>query len=146
MKGLLKEFLYIHALFAFMLYLIGNFITIVILEYKLKNANLKHTLAGFVCVALSGFVAYFIPVHFFGNKPLFYMQIVGVLSALAVQGVFWWFWFRDRLRQFIPALVLAFGLTVVISMIAYNIFVWYLGVVMKGAVEGAATDAMISFS
>lgn len=150
MEALLKHFLYIHALFSVMLYLVGSFITVVILEYKLKNVNLKHTLAGFACVALSGFVAYFIPVYFFGNRPLFYMQMVGVLSALALQAAFWWFWFRDRLKPFIPALALAFALTVVVAMIGYNIFVWYIGVVIKGVAKevakgAAATGAVMSF-
>ena len=136
MLGLDNYFMYVHVLFVFMLYLIGSFVTVVALEYKLKNVNLKHTLAGFGSVALSAFFAYFIPMYVFGGMPLVQMQIVGVISALAVQGLFWWLWFRNRLNQFLPVLAIAFVITVVISMIGYNLFVWYFRMVIKGAVAG----------
>lgn len=138
MQGLMGSFMYVHVLFVFMLYLIGSFVTVVALEYKLKNVNLKHTLAGFGSVALSAFFAYFVPIHLFGGMPLFYMQIIGIISALVVQALFWWFWFRDRLKQFIPVLAIAFALTVVVSMIGYNIFVWYFRMVIQEAVAGIA--------
>ena len=132
---------YLHGVFAILLYLVGNFFTIIILEYKLKNVNLKHTLAGFACVALSGIFAYFVPIFLFQGRSSMVMQLVGIGSALAVQGLFWWFWFRKNLKKFAPALIVAFVLSVVIAFLFYNAFVWYVTTVAKGAVKGAAVGA-----
>jgi hypothetical protein len=137
MKALIKELMYIHALFSFMVYLVGNLIVIVVLEYKLKNPHLKHTLAGFVCIALSGVAAYFIPVYFFkGLSPIF-MQIIGLFSAFVVQGLFWSVWFRKRIKDFAPALIFAFALTALFAVIMYFSFMWYMKLIVKGAVEGS---------
>ena len=153
MEGLMSHFIYVHILFALLLYLIGSFVTVAALAYKLKNVNLNYVLASFGSVALSAFFAYFIPMYIFGGMPLFQMQIVGVISALAVQVVFWWFWFRDRLKKFLPILAVAFAVTIVISMIGYNIFVWYfrgiieeaVAAIARGIAKGAAAAGIMKF-
>lgn len=137
MKGLFKELFYVHALFAILLYLAGNFFTVVMLEYRLKNLNLKHTLASFASVALSGLCAYFIPIYLLRGYSLFVMQIAAVCSALVMQLLFWWLWFKDELKRFAPSLLIAFTLTVIGALIMYNLFVWYVQIVTKGAVKGA---------
>lgn len=134
-RGMLEPYLY--GLFVILLYFAGNFFTVVILEHKLKNVNLKHTLAAFAAVALSGIVAYVVPVTLFGLTSPFAMQLVGISAALAVQGIFWMLWFKGKLRSFAPALILAFILAVLIALLAYNIFVWYARTVARGAVQGA---------
>ena len=137
-----KLYPYLHGVFAILLYLIGNFFTIVILEYKLKNVNLKHTIAGFVCVALSGMVAYLVPISLLNVSSPMTMQIIGIISALVVQGVFWFFWFKKDLERFAPALVLAFTLSVLIAFLFYNIFVWYVTMVAKGITRGAVVQTV----
>jgi len=127
---------YLHGLFAILLYLVGNFFTIVILEYKLKNVNLKHTIAGFACVAISGLIVYLVPVFFLGITSPLMMQTVGLISACLVQIIFWWLWFKQNLRKFAPVLVIAFVLSVVVALIAYNLFVWYINTIARDAVFG----------
>jgi len=128
---------YLHGLFAILLYLVGNFFTIVILEYKLKNVNLKHTLAGFACVALTGFIVYFVPIVLFGIKDPFKMQVIGLTAAFLIQTLFWWLWFRKDLRTFAPVLMLAFVLSVVIALLVYHMFVWYVHQVAKEVIADA---------
>jgi len=139
MKGLFEELLYIHALFVVFLYLVGNFFTVVFLEYKLKNLNLRHTLAAFASVALSGLFAYLIPVAFFSGAPLFTMQMIAIATIIIIQGLFWWYWFRKNLKAFAPVLALAVVLTVIGALLMYNLFVWYVSVVTKAAVKEAIT-------
>jgi len=139
---MMNLFPYFHGVFAILLYLIGNFFTIITLEYKLKNTNLKHTLAGFTCVALSGICAYLIPVVLFGVRSSMMMQVVGVVAALVVQAIFWFFWFKKDLRKFAPALVIAFVLSALIAFFFYNAFVWYVKTVARGAVREAAVGAV----
>lgn len=135
MKALLKELLYIHSLFSFLLYLAGNVIVIVALEYKLKNPNLKHTLAGFVSIALSGFAAYFIPIKFFGVHSPGAMQTLGIFAAFFVQAAFWALWFRKRFKEFAPILLIAFSITSVVALVMYFSFMAYIDMVVKGAIQ-----------
>lgn len=132
MKALLKELVYIHSLFSFMLYLVGNFIVIVVLEYKLKNPHLKHTVAGFFSIALSGAVAYIVPIYIFKNLSPFAMQTVGILAAFMTQALFWGFWFRKRFVELVPALVISFALTALVALGMYFIFMSYVDTVIKG--------------
>ena len=133
---------YLHGLFAILLYLVGNFFTIVILEYKLKNVNLKHTLAGFACVALSGLIVYIVPILFFDIRSPLMMQTVGLISACLVQGIFWWLWFKKNLRKFAPVLLLAFVLSAVIALLGYNLFIWYVNSIAKDTVFGVVKGAV----
>ncbi|MFC1845569.1 hypothetical protein ACFLX2_00400 [Candidatus Dependentiae bacterium] len=137
MKGLLKDFLYLHGLFVFILYFIGNFFTVIILEYQLKNSNLKHTLAAFGCVALSGMTAYFVPALLLGpSHSSFLLQLISVAVACITQAIFWLFWFKKgRLKEFLPALGIAFGLSVVISMLLYSAFTGYIAALIKGGIS-----------
>ncbi|MFC1845775.1 hypothetical protein ACFLX2_01460 [Candidatus Dependentiae bacterium] len=153
MTGIMSYFIYVHILFALMYYLIGSFVTVVTIEHKLKNVDPKLTLATFGSVALSAIFSYIIPMYVFGGMGLFYMQIVGIISALAVQGLFWWLWFRDQLKKYLPVLLIAFALTALITMLGYNLFVWKframiqaaLSGVMKGIAKGAAALGAAKF-
>lgn len=135
MKALLKEFAYIHSLFSFMLYLVGNFIVIIVLEYKLNNPHFKHTLAGFASIALSGVVAYSVPMYISRDLSPVVMQTIGIMSAFLTQSVFWLIWFRRRFKELAPALAIAFIVTVVVSLVMYFSFMAYVQLVIKETVE-----------
>ncbi|MCK5632942.1 hypothetical protein KAH94_04285 [bacterium] len=139
---LAKKALYFHALFAFMIYLFGSFFTIVLLEYKLKNVNLKHTLAGFVSVLFSGLIAYFIPVFLLTTRSLTILRFAGIISALVIQGLFWMLWFKDEFKKYLPALIVAFVLTIAFALFVHYSFVSYVNMMIGGAVKGAATKAV----
>lgn len=141
MKSLLKELLYIHSLFSFMLYLAGNFIVIVTLEYKLKNPHLKHTLAGFVSIAISGLAAYIIPMNIFTNLNPLTMQLIGIFAAFLTQILFWGLWFRKRFKELMPALFIAFGLTAIVAVAMYFAFMAYLHMVIQEAIDSTGTIA-----
>lgn len=136
MKAILKELLYLHSLFSFLLYLVGNFIVIVTLEYKLKNPHLKHTLAGFVSIALSGVAAYIIPLKLFINLSPLSMQLIGICAAFLTQALFWALWFRKRFPELMSALFIAFVLTTVLSAIIYFIFMNYINMFVQGTLQG----------
>ncbi len=129
-KGLLKNVLYFHALFAFLLYILGTLFTITILEYRLKNSHLNRILAGFACIALSVVAFYFVPILLFGTSSIFALQIFGVISMLVVQIFFWFFWFGKEIKAVLPALALAFGLTIALSVLVYFLFTWYMSIVL----------------
>lgn len=136
MRRLLTDFLYFHGFFVFLLYLVGNFFTVIILEYRLKNKNLRHTIAAFICIALSGFAAYYIPIFFLGTKhssPI--LQLWSVLIACAAQSIFWIVWFKKRLRSLWPALAIAFGLSVLVAMLMYNSFIGYFSAITRSGLK-----------
>jgi hypothetical protein len=135
MKAILKELVYVHSLFSFFLYLVGSVIVTVIVEYKLKNPNLKHTLAGFFAVALSGFAAYIIPMKFFTHLSPLAMQLVGIAAAFFTQALFWALWFRKKFPALMSALLIAFVLTAVIAVAAYFIFMGYINMIVQGAIQ-----------
>lgn len=137
MQDFIKDFLYFHGLFVFILYFLANFFTVIVLEYKLKNTNLKHTIAAFGCVALSGFTAYFIPVVAFGSvQSSFFLQLISVVVACITQVVFWFFWFKKSFfKEFLPSLVIAFGIAVIISIILYSAFTGYIATLIKGGIK-----------
>jgi len=140
MRRLLKNFLYFHGFFIFLFYLISTFITIIILEYKLKNQNLKHTIAAFTCMGFSAMAAYYIPIFMFHTKhesPR--LQLISIVIALAAQMFFWWIWFRERFRKFMPALVMAFCLSVLISLLTYNVFIGYMSTVTRAGLKRIVT-------
>ena len=70
------------------------------------------------------------------------IQIIGLVSACLVQILFWWLWFKKDLKKFAPVLLLAFILTIVITLLAYNTFVWYVKMVAKDAAIGAVRDVV----
>ena len=119
-----------HGLFVLILYMISNVITIIIIEYKLKSNALKHTLAAFVCVALSSIIAYFVPVFLFvQGDSLFTLKLVGVLSASIFQIVFWLLWFKKRFRDFWFVLFIAFFLSVFIAVFVHSAFLAYVKII-----------------
>lgn len=121
-----------YGLFVLILYLVSNVITIIIIEYKLKSNALMHTLAAFVCVAFSSIVAYLIPIFLFARgRSLFTLQLVGVLSASIFQIVFWLLWFKERIRGLVPALCIAFFLSVLIATLVYSVFSLYVRALIK---------------
>jgi len=124
-----------HGLFVLILYMISNVITIIIVEYKLKSNALKHTLAAFVCVALSSIIAYFVPVFLFAQKgSLLTLKLVGIFSASIFQIVFWFFWFKKRFRDFWFVLCIAFFLSVFIAVLVQSAFFAYVKTVTKSAI------------
>lgn len=137
---------YSYALFVVILYLIGNFFTVITLEYKLKNINLNHTFAAFVCIALSVIFAYIVPITIFGARTSIAMQIVGVSSAFFVQGVFWLFWFKGKFKNYFPSLVFAFLLSVLISLSLYNVFIWYVTNIFKETVRETVQETVRDIS
>jgi len=140
MRILLRNFLYFHGFFIFLLYLISTFVTIIVLEYKLKNQNLKHTIAAFACMGLSAIAAYYIPIAMIHTKhesPR--LQLISIMIALAVQIFFWWLWFRERFRKYVPALAMAFGLSVLISLLTYNAFIGYMSKITRAGLKRIVT-------
>ena len=143
MPSFLRDLIYFHGLFVLLLYFVGNFFTIIILEYQLRSNTLRHTLAAFVCVAFSGVVAYYVPVWFFDAKRTSVtLQFISVAAACSAQGVFWAIWFRKKLRSLWPALLIAFVLSVIVALLMYNLFLWYVRLMVKGAVRGAIGPAI----
>ena len=119
-----------HGLFVLILYMTSNVITIIIIEYKLKSNALKHTLAAFVCVALSSIIAYFVPVFLFvQGDSLFTLKLVGVLSASIFQIIFWLLWFKKRFRDFWFVLFIAFFLSVFIAVFVHSAFLAYVKII-----------------
>ena len=143
MPAFLKDLMYFHGLFVLILYLVGTFFTVILVEYQLGSKILRHTLAAFVCVALSGFAAYYVPSVFWGAKRTsFTLQFISVMTACSVQILFWLVWFRQRLRTMWPALVIAFVLSVIVALGMYNFVVWYIRIMVKAAIRGAIGPAI----
>lgn len=130
-----------HGLFVLILYMTSNVITIIIIEYKLKSNALKHTLAAFVCVALSSIIAYLIPVFLFAQSgSLLTLKLVGVLSASIFQIVFWLLWFKKRFRDFWFVLCVAFFLSVFTAVLVQSAFFSYVRVVTKSAITSLLNE------
>ena len=125
-KSFIQDLLPLHALFVLLLYIIGTFFTVVILEYRLKNDKLKHTIAAFWSVALMALCAYYIPLLVLGSsKVTVTMKVVAILAGCGAQVGFWLIWFRKQFKAVVPALAIAFALTVVVALLAYAVFLAY---------------------